>query len=293
MDQFRTLLFIPGNNPKMLQKGPSLPADALVPDLEDSVPPDEKANAQATVEEFLPSMAGKRVYVRVNGMQTEWTWNDLKAVVSTHIDGISIGKMESAEMARELSALLSALERERGLPDGHTKIIPWIETATGVANVGAIALSTPRMAGLAFGAEDYTADLGIARTKGSEEIATARSLVAIAARAAQIVAYDTPDPDFNDIENLVIDAKRAKAVGYKGKFVIHPNQIGPVNDVFRPSNEEIDHARRVIEAFEEAKQRGTAAIALDGKMVDTPVWKRAVKVVELAEAMERLEAAKR
>ncbi|MEE9284473.1 MAG: CoA ester lyase [Dehalococcoidia bacterium] len=292
MDLFRTLLFIPGNSPKMLQKGLTLPADALVPDLEDSVPPDEKANAQATVEEFLPSMAGNRVFVRVNGLQTEWTWADLKAVVSPHIDGISIGKMESAEMARELSALLSVLERERGLPDGHTKIIPWIETGKGVANVREIAEATPRMVGLAFGAEDYTADLGITRTKGSEEIATARALVAIAARVAEVVAYDTPDPDFNDIENLVIDSKRARAVGYKGKFVIHPNQIGPVNDVFRPSDEEIGHAQRIIEAFEQAKARGTAAVALDGKMVDTPVWKRAVKVLELAEALERQEAAK-
>ena len=291
MDLFRTLLFIPGNNPKMLTKGADLPADALVPDLEDSVPPDEKANAREITSEFLPKLAGRRVYVRVNGMQTDWTWDDLKAVVSKHIDGISIGKMESAKMATELAALLTEIERERGLPLGHTRIIPWIETGLGVANVHEIAHSTPRMLGLAFGAEDYTADMGIARTKTSEEIATARSLVAIAARSADIVPYDTPDPDYNDIENLVRDSRRAKAVGYKGKFVIHPNQVQPVNDVFRPSKEEVDEAKRVVAAFEEATQKGTAAIALDGKMVDTPVWKRAVKLLDLAEAMDKQEAA--
>ncbi len=295
MDLFRSLLFIPGNNPKMLEKGATLPADALVPDIEDSVPPQEKANARAIVAEFLPKLRthGKPIFVRVNGMQTAWTWEDLKAVVSKDIDGISIGKMESAQMAKELAALLTVLERERGLPEGHTKIIPWIETAKGVASVREIATATPRLIGLAFGAEDYTADMGIARTKGSEEIAASRAVTAVAARAAEIVAYDTPDPDFNDIENLVIDARRAKAVGYKGKFVIHPNQIGPVNEVFSPSQSEVEHARRIVQAFEEAKARGTAAVALDGKMVDTPIWKRALKVLELAEAMERRSAVKR
>ena len=293
VDLIRTLLFIPGNNPKMLAKGPSLPVDVLVPDLEDSVPPDEKPNARGVVAEHLPGLAGHRVFVRINGLQTQWTWGDLQTVVSDHIEGISIGKMESAEMARELSALLSALEAERGLPDGRTKIIPWIETAKGVANAIEIAQATPRMFGLAFGAEDYTADMGITRTKESQEIAAPRALIAIAARAADIIAFDTPDPDYTDIENLYKECRRAKAVGYKGKFIIHPNQVGPTNEVFSPEPEEIDHARRVVKAFEEATERGAAAVALDGKMVDTPVWKRAVKVLEVAAAMERREAASR
>ena len=293
MDLIRSLMFIPGNRPKMLEKGLTLPADALVPDLEDSVPPEEKPNARAIVSEYLPKLADKRVFVRVNGMQTGWTWDDLKAVVSRHIEGISIGKMESREMALELSGLLLVLERERGLPEGHTKLIPWIETAKGVANVKEIALSTPRMLGLAFGAEDYTADMAIARTKDSEEIATARAMTAIAARAADIQCFDTPDPDYNDIDSMVKDARRAKAVGCKGKFVIHPNQVGPVNEVFRPTTAEVDHARRVVAVFEEAKRKGSAAIALDGKMVDTPVWKRALKLLEVADAIERREAARR
>ena len=290
MDMIRSLLFIPGNRPKMLEKGLSMPADALVPDLEDSVPPDEKPNARAVVAECLPKLADRRVFVRVNGMQTGWTWDDLKAVVSSHIEGISIGKMDSVQMAIELSALLTELERERGLAEGHVRIIPWIETGKGVSNVREIALSTPRMLGLAFGAEDYTADMGVTRTKGSEEIATARAMTAIAARAADIIAFDTPDPDFNDIEGMVEDARRAKTVGCKGKFVIHPNQVGPVNDVFRPSDAEVDYAHRVVAAFDDATKNGSAAVALDGKMVDTPVWKRALKLIEVAEAVERQEA---
>ena len=283
----RTLLFVPGNSPKMLDKSLGQPADVLVPDLEDSVPPDEKANARGIVSEFLPKMSGKRIFVRVNGMQTDWTYNDLLAVVSSHIEGISIGKMESRDMALELSALLTAVERERGLPIGHTRIIPWIETGLGVANVKEIATSTPRMLGLAFGAEDYTADMGVARTKGSEEIATARAITAIASRAADLECFDTPDPDYNDIDALVTDAYRAKAVGCKGKFVIHPNQVGPVNEVFQPSTAEVDYARRGVEVFEGAVKEGRAAVALDGKMVDTPVWKRAVKLLNLAEEIQR------
>ena len=293
MDLIRSLLFVPGNNPRMLDKSLGQPADVLVPDIEDSVPPDEKANARGIVSEFLPKMAGKRVFVRVNGMQTDWTYDDLLAVVSPHIEGISIGKMESRDMAIELAALLTAIERERGLPIGHTRIIPWIETGLGVANVLEIARSTPRMLGLAFGAEDYTADMGVARTKGSEEIATARAMTAIAARAADLVCFDTPDPDYKDIDAMVADARRAKAVGCTGKFVIHPNQVGPVNDVFRPSAAEVEHARRVVQVFEEATQEGKAAVALDGKMVDTPVWKRAVKLLDVAEKIERQEAAAR
>ncbi|MBM4406709.1 MAG: CoA ester lyase [Chloroflexi bacterium] len=291
MNTFRSLLFIPGNSPKMLGKASGLPADTIVPDLEDSVPPEEKANARAILSEHLPGLAagGRPVFVRCNGMTTGMTWDDLKAVVSKHIVGISIGKMESREMALELSALLSVLERERGLPEGHTKVIPWIETGKGLANVREIAASTPRMLGIAFGAEDYSADMGIARTKEGAEIATARVLTAIAARAADITPFDTPNVDFNDMENLNQDCLTAKSLGFKGKFAIHPKQIETINAVFRPSAAEVDWASRVVRAFEEGKRRGTAAVAVDGKMVDTPIWKNAVKILDLHQAIERAE----
>jgi citrate lyase subunit beta/citryl-CoA lyase len=195
--------------------------------------------------------------------------------------------MESAAMAREVAGLLGDAERAAGLPDGHLKIIAWIETAKGVSSAREVAEATPRMLGLAFGAEDFTADMGITRTKTGEEVAVAKAMTAIAARAADILAFDTPDPDFRDIPGLMAEANRAKSIGFKGKFCIHPAQIVPVNEVFQPSKLEVEHARRVVAAFDEARAKGSAAIALDGKMVDTPVWKRAVKVLEVAEAMER------
>ncbi len=295
MNTFRSLLFIPGNSPKMLSKAPGLPADTIVPDLEDSVPPEEKANARAVLSEHLPGLAaaGRPVFVRCNGMTTGMTWDDLKAIVSRHIAGISIGKMESREMALELSALLTVLEHERGLPEGYTKIIPWIETGKGIANVREIAASTPRMMGIAFGAEDYSADMGVIRTKAGAEVATARALTAIAARAADITPFDTPNVDFNDMENLKQDCLTAKSLGFKGKFAIHPKQIDTINEVFRPSTHEVEWARRVAQAFEDGKKRGTAAVAVDGKMVDTPIWKNAIKILDLNDAIERAEKARR
>ena len=287
MDFMRSLLFIPGNKPNMLEKGAGLPADALVLDLEDSVPPEEKANARSIVSEFVPKLADKRLFVRVNGMETQWVRDDIRGIISRQIEGVSIGKMESAGMAQELAGILSEEERRAGVPEGHVRIIAWIETAKGVLAAGEIAKATPRIFGIAFGAEDFTADMGITRTKGGEEVAVARSLIAIAGRAADVLAFDTPDPDFRDIPGLVAEATRAKALGFKGKFAIHPAQIGPINDLFQPSKAEIEYARRVVAVFDEARAKGSAAIALDGKMVDTPVWKRAVKLLEVAAAMER------
>lgn len=291
MNTFRSLLFVPGNNPKMLTKAVGLPMDALVPDLEDSVPPEEKPNARAVLSEYLPALAsgGRPLFVRCNGVGTNMTWDDLKAIVSKHIVGISIGKMESREMAIELATMLSVLERDRGLPDGYTKIIPWIESGKALANVREIAASTSRMLGIGFGAEDYSADMGIARTKEGAEIATARVLVAIAARAADIVAFDTPNVDFSDMANLTQDCNTAKSLGMKGKFAIHPKQIDVINQTFKPTQTEVDWAKKIVQAFEDGKKRGTAAVAVDGKMVDTPIWKNAVKILDLHEAIERAE----
>ncbi len=287
MNLVRSLLFIPGNRPTMLEKGAGIAADVLVLDLEDSVPPEEKTRARGIVVEYAAKLKAKPIFIRVNAMGTEWVEDDLKAVIQPGIEGISIGKMESARMARELDRLISDLERQRGIPSGAIKIIPWIETARGVSSAREIGESTPRMFGLAFGAEDFTADMGISRTEQGQEVEAPRAFTAIAARAAGILALDTPETDFKDIEGLVRDAQHAKALGYKGKFAIHPAQVQPINDVFQPTGAEIEHAHRVIEVFEEARRQGRASVALDGKMVDVPIWKRALKVLEAAEAIQK------
>lgn len=286
----RSLLFIPGNRPNMLEKGSNVPADALIPDLEDSVPPGEKVNARQVTAQFLPILSQKvpHLFVRINGVGTGLAWDDLKAVVSRHILGISIGKMVTADMARELDVMITTLEKERGLETGSIKVIPWIETAEGIANALEIARA-PRMLGIAFGAEDYTADMGVPRIKDSYQIETAQAMLAIAARAAGILALDTPEPDFKDNNRLVEESNRARALGYKGKFCIHPNQVASVNDVFRPSKEEVEHARKVVEAFEAAGKQGSAAISVEGKMVDTPVWKRCKELLEQNAFIEQRE----
>lgn len=287
MDVIRSLLFVPGNNAKMLGKAVTVPADALIPDLEDSVPAEEKVNARGMVAEHLPTLAGHRVFVRVNAMGSQWVWEDLRAVASRHIEGVSIGKMDTPAKARELSTMLSLVEAERGLPEGILKVIPWVESAAAVLIATEIAQTTTRILGLAFGAEDFTADMGIPRTRDMENVATARAMVALAARAAGVLAFDTPEPDFKDAANLLEQCQRAKAMGFKGKFAIHPAQVGTINETFQPAAAEIEYARRVVQAYEEAERQGKAAVALDGKMVDTPVWKRAVHLLEVAEALKR------
>ncbi|MSQ25740.1 MAG: CoA ester lyase [Dehalococcoidia bacterium] len=293
MDLIRSLLFVPGNNAKMLGKAVTVPADALIPDLEDSVPAGEKVNARGMVAAHLPALAGYRVFVRVNAMGSQWVWDDLRAVAGKHIEGISIGKMDTPAKARELSTMLSLVEAERELAEGSLKVIPWVESAAGVLSAREIAQATPRVLGLAFGAEDFTADMGIPRTREMENVATARAMVALAARAAGVLAFDTPEADFKDTPNLLEQCQRAKAMGFKGKFAIHPSQVGPINETFQPVAAEIEYARRVVQAYAEAERQGKAAVALDGKMIDTPVWKRAAQLLEVAEAMQRRQSGAR
>jgi citrate lyase subunit beta/citryl-CoA lyase len=288
MDIFRTLLFIPGNRPSMLEKAVTLPADALIPDLEDSVPPHEKANAREVVKGSIPALAkaGKPIFVRVNSLSSGLIRDDLEAIVAQGIRGISVGKVESAHDIFDISNILAHLEKERGLPIGSIKLIPWLETARGIMRAYEIASANPRLVAVAFGAEDFTADMGISRTEGGLELLYARSKVAIAARTAEIYAYDTPAVEYKDEAVFVRDAQQGRQLGYQGKFAIHPNQLGPFNRVFSPTPEEVAYARRVVAAFEEAEKQGSAATSLDGKMIDTPVAKRARKLLELAEVIE-------
>ena len=290
MQPLRSLLFVPGNNPRMLERALSAPADALVFDLEDSVAPDQKASARGIVAAHLAKLGSRKAFVRVNSLQTGMTAADLAAVVGPNLQGVSIGKVDTPHLAEQASTLLSHLERERGLPAGQLTLLPWIESAQAIMDMREIATATPRLLALWFGAEDFTADMGIPRSRSLEEVTVPRALIAVAARAAGILALDTPDPDFKDIEHLAAEARQARALGYSGKFVIHPNQIETVNAVFTPSAEDVAQACRVVAAFEASLKEGKASVALDSQMVDTPVWKRAVRLVELAESIERAQS---
>ena len=287
MTVLRSLLFVPGNQPNMLEKAMGFRPDAIIPDMEDSVPMEEKTKARKTVAEYLPGLAerGPLVIPRVNSLDTGLLEEDLAAVVGPHTFGVSVGKIYKAEDVETISAILDGLEEKAGLAKGHTKLLPWIETAMAIVHCYEICSSSPRIAGVSLGAEDLTNDMGIERTKDDSEIAFPRSVIGVSARAAGVLALDTPFFAFRDPEGLHENCLSSRKVGFKGKFAIHPAQIDVINEAFSPSPSEIEHAKRVIEAFEEAQSRGRGSTSLDGHVVDVPVVKRAQALLELASAL--------
>ena len=287
MSVLRSLLFVPGNQPRMLERALGLRPDAFIPDMEDSVPIDEKVNAREVTESYLEKLAegGTPVIPRVNALDTGLLDDDFAAVVGEHIYGVSVGKIDTPQDIATISAKLETLERKRGIEVGSVKLVPWIETAMAIVHLYEICRASPRIVGVAFGAEDFTNDMGIERTESESETFFARNSIAVAARAAGVLALDTPYFSFRNPDGLRTNSTIAKQYGFKGKFAIHPAQIDIINETFSPSDAEIEYARRVVEAFEEAVKRGRGSTSLDGKVVDVPVVKRAEAVLELAASM--------
>ncbi|RPI60897.1 MAG: CoA ester lyase [Lysobacterales bacterium] len=280
----RSLLFVPGNKANMLEKALAVAPDALVPDMEDSVPAAEKANARDTIRSFLPRLAasGRPVIPRVNALDTEWLNADLEAVVGPHVIGVSVGKVRGAGDIAAVSRLISELERRAGLAVGTVRLLPWIETAEAIVNVSGICRASDRIVAVAFGGEDFTNDMGVERLEDDSQVAYARQALCVAARAARVLALDTPYFKLRNPDGLRDSALKAKSIGFKGKFAIHPEQIDTLNECFSPSAQEIAHAERVVAAFEEAERRGRASTSLDGWVIDVPVVKRARALLELA-----------
>ncbi len=293
MSIFRSLLFVPGNKESMLTKALALKPDAFVPDMEDSVPAGEKGNAREIVRAFLPKLAatGVPVIPRVNALDTDWLEADLGAVVGPHVLAISVGKIRRAADLSAISQLVGLLEQRAGLDVGRIKLLPWIETAEGVVNCDAICRSSERIVGVAFGGEDFANDLGIERLEDESQVLFARSQICITARAAHVLALDTPYFKLRDADGLRANALRAKSLGFKGKFAIHPEQIDVLNDSFSPSEQEVAHARRVVAAYEEAERGGRGSTSLDGWVIDVPVVKRARALLALAERSREESAA--
>ena len=289
MELFRSLLFVPGNRSDMLEKASTADADILVPDMEDSVPDNEKLNARNLISEKLSTLSGKKqsIIPRVNALDTGLTFDDIRAVVSNNTYGISVGKIESNWDINEVSKILSQIETEKSLEPGSIKIIAWIESASAIMNVNSIATASKRMLGIAFGAEDFTNDMGIQRSESGVEVLYPRSVVAIAAKAAGITAIDTPYVNFRDNDGLEEEIKNVLPLGFKAKFAIHPGQLQSINKLFSPSEEAVEYAKKVIEVFEEAERNGSGATSLDGKMIDVPVVKRARNLLELANKMSQ------
>ncbi len=283
----RSLLFVPGNTPRMLDRALGLRPDAFIPDMEDSVPWDEKANARAVTASYLPRAAdtGVPVIPRVNSLDTGLLEADLEAVIGPHIFGVSIGKVDNPQIADEIEGMLSRLESKAGLSPGAIKLVPWIESAEAIVNAYAICSASERIVAVALGAEDFTNDMEIERRDDDAELRYARSVIAVAARAAGVLALDTPYFAFRDPDGLRANSLESRGVGFRGRFAIHPAQIDVINEVYSPSGEQIGHALRVIDAFEEAVAMGRGSTSLDGKVVDVPVVKRAQALLEQARQM--------
>ena len=286
MDLLRSVIFVPGNRANMLERAIDFKADVIMVDLEDSVPPGEKAAAREVAREWVPKLAGKgrRVMVRLNSLDTGLTQDELAAVIGPHLAGISIGKAQTVWDLHDVDRIIGPLESAAGLPTGQIKIIPWIENARAVLTAYQLATASPRIDAIAFGAEDYTDDMGVQRTDTSEEIYFARATVAVAAR---IGSLDTPFVGFRDPDGFRRDIETSRRLGYTGRFAIHPSQIEIINEMFGPSLEEVAYARRVVEAWDQAEAQGRGSLSLDGRMIDVPVVKRAQNLLALAERIQQ------
>jgi citrate lyase subunit beta/citryl-CoA lyase len=276
----RSFLFAPGNHARRVEKALTLPADAVILDLEDAVAISEKPATRGLVVRALAQPRHGLLYVRVNNYLTEWCYGDIVTVARAGLDGIILPKVESADQLRSVDWLLRALERERGLPEGGIDLVPIIETALGMSNVGSIAGSCPRTKRLAFGAGDYTLDLGMIWSRDEAELLPARSAVVMASRAAGIEPpFDTVWADLRDAEGFARSAACAAALGFQGKMCIHPDQIAVTNAAFSPSEQQLAWAKRVVAAFDEAEAAGLASIQLDGQFIDYPIVQRAHQVI--------------
>ncbi len=273
----------------MLERARTFSADIIMVDLEDSVPPSEKLAARDLAHDWVPTLAneGQKVMVRVNSLDTGLTRDELTSVVGPGLSGISLGKVDSPWDIHEAERILAPLESRAGLEPGSIGIIPWIENAQAVVNLHQIASSSPRILALAFGAEDYTNDLGVQRTDMGEEVYFPRAAVAVAARAAKVASLDSPFVAFRDPEGLKKDAGRARQLGYTGKFAIHPSQLDIINETFSPLAEDVEYAHQVVEAWNQAESAGRGSLDLNGRMVDVPVVKRAQNLLALAESISR------
>jgi citrate lyase subunit beta/citryl-CoA lyase len=287
MTPLRTLLFVPAHRENMVAKAHQVPADVICLDLEDSVPPAEKQAAREGVRASIESLkaAGKSVHVRVNHLETGLTKADLEAAIGGGLDGLLFPKARGAAQIRELDVLIREQEMDKGVRPGTVVLIPMIESARALLRCEEIALASTRIAALALGGEDYAADLGVARTPGANELEYARRVVIHCAAAYGLQALDGIYTTLHDEAGLIADASYARSIGMKGKYVIHPEQVEPVNRVFSPTAQELEAARKIVSAYDEAMSRGIGVIDVDGQMVDVPVANRARDLLAYAQAI--------
>lgn len=282
----RTMMFVPGNNPAMVKDAGIYGADSIMFDLEDSVSMAEKDAARVLVYEALQTQdyGNAELVVRVNGQDTEYYANDVRAMVKAGIDVIRLPKAESPEMVKQLEADILAAEKQFGREVGSTHLMAAIESARGVLYAPQIAAASDRMIGIALSAEDYTTDMKTHRYPDGAELEFARNMVLHAARAAGVAAFDTVFTNMSDTEGFYRETEYIHQLGFDGKSLVNPRQIPMVNKVYEPTEKEIVNAKNVINAIEEARIKGSGVISMNGQMVDRPVVLRAQRVMRLAKA---------
>ena len=279
---FRSLIFVPGNNPRFLEKAKSLSADIVCFDLEDSVPDKEKKNARTLIKSALKkrNQYSSSVFARTNSPDSNKIEADLKEIVQKGIDGIVIPKVNSAKEIKKIEKIISSLEKKRKIRG--IRLIPSIESALGIINCYEIASASKRIDAIVFGIFDLLNDIGIEYTKGNPPGAKySRYKVPVAATAAGVYAIDGIWQDIKDTSGLKKDCEVGKSLGYVGKSVIYPDQIRTVHKIFHPNKTEISWAKKVCNVYKKSTKKGKGAVVVDGKMIDEVHYKRAKALLEI------------
>ena len=281
----RSMLFMPGSNPAMLSTAFVFKPDSIMFDLEDAVALREKDAARILVFHALqhPLYRGIETVVRINPLDTPFGLDDLEAAVRGGVDIVRLPKTDSANDVHRLETEVERIERACGRPVGSTQLMAAIESASGVVNAVSIATSSQRLMGIALAGFDYVMDMQTERGDGSE-LFYARCAVLHAARFAKIDAFDVVFPDVNDDQGFLKEVDLIRRMGFNGKSLINPRQIELLHNAYAPTEEDVDHARRVVAAADKAEREGLGVIALNGKMIDAPIVNHARRVIQNAAA---------
>ena len=283
MNLIRTLLFVPAVNERMITNAARSDADAVILDLEDGVAGAQKADARQLARTSIAALrdAGKTALVRVNGIETGATRDDLLAVIADGLTAVVLPKVQHPQDLRDLDVLLREAEVANGVRPGDIAVVPIIESARAVLRCEPIVQAIDRVAGIAIGGEDYTRDIGVERDADGLALMHIRGATVQIATAYGLTAIDAPYIDFKDERGLIRDSEVARAIGLKAKFVIHPDQVATANRIFSPSEREVAQARRIVDAWE-TRDAAVGAISVDGRMVDAPVFERARQTIATA-----------
>lgn len=284
----RSLLYVPGSSEKMVKKAETLKADAIILDLEDAVSIQEKNAARALVRDAVERLKSpeREIIVRVNSVENHWGFLDIQEIMPKLPDAFILPKADEKSLITA-DMLMSALEKKLGVSEYTVRLIPLFETTYAISHAYEVLGATPRIDGVQLGAEDLTKEQEIKRSREGAEIRYARMKLAMDARARGIDIIDTPFTGIHDTDGLRADAEFSRDMGFTGKTCIHPTHIDVINEVFSPSQEEVEQARGILAAYEQAVSEGKGACMYNGKMVDVPVAERAEKVVSKADRIEK------